>query len=199
MTIEYATAHRRASHIPAEAGTPYFIEKGDGDRAHLFGDLITIYAGGEQTENAFNFLTVEGPKSNLIPAHVHADTYEVFYVTAGAVRLFVEDLHGNQQEKLLTPGDFGFVPKNCPHAYRMERHHSQVVGVAAGPGGTFERFFETLGAPTDQHGLPRDAFVPAPERFATVPQQYDVRFLRDHQWKTVGWGREGRKGRNRTG
>lgn len=96
----------------------------------------------------------------------------------------MEDLAGEQHEKLLTPGDFGFVPKNCPHAYRMERHHSQVVGVAAGPGGTFERFFENLGTPTGELGLPARPFVPEPEKFATVPQWYDVRFLPGHQWRT---------------
>lgn len=184
MTIEYATRYRSASRIPAEPGKPYFIEKGEGDRAHLFGDLITIYAGGEQTENTFNFFTVEGPKGDIIPAHLHTDTHEVFYITQGAVRLFVEDTEGEQQEKLLTPGDFGFVPKNCRHAYRMERHHSQVVGVAAGPGGTFERFFETLGTPADTLGLPAKPYVPEPHRFATVPQEYDVQFLPDHQWHT---------------
>lgn len=35
MTIEYATRYRRASHIPAEPGTPYFIEKAKGT-AHTF-------------------------------------------------------------------------------------------------------------------------------------------------------------------
>ncbi|AQZ62880.1 Quercetin 2,3-dioxygenase [[Actinomadura] parvosata subsp. kistnae] len=182
MTMEFATPYRTRSHLPPEPGRPYFVEKGMGDRAHLFGDLITIYAGGEQTENTFNFFTCEGPKGPIIPAHLHAGTYEVFYVTQGAVRLFVEDLEGAQQEKLLTAGDFGFVPKNCPHAYRIERHHSQIVGVAAGPGGTFERFFESLGTPTDEHGLPATPYVPAPERFGTVPQRYDVRFLPDHEW-----------------
>ncbi|NYH77698.1 quercetin 2,3-dioxygenase [Actinopolyspora biskrensis] len=184
MTIEYATRHRHASGIPPEPGKPYFLEKGEGDRAHLFGDLFTIYAGGEQTENTFNFFTCEGPRGDIIPAHVHPDTYEVFYVTAGAVRLFVEDTEGDQQEKLLTPGDFGFVPKNCPHAYRMERHHSQVVGVAAGPAGTFERFFENLGAPTEQRGLPHDPVVPPAERLDEVGHRYDVRFLPDHRWDT---------------
>ncbi|MFD0474750.1 quercetin 2,3-dioxygenase [Nonomuraea thailandensis] len=134
MTMEYATRYRTRSHLPPDAGTPYFVEKGMGDRAHLFGDLITVYAGGEQTGNTFNFFTCEGPKGKIIPAHLHADTYEVFFVTQGAVRLFVEDLEGRQQEKLLTSGDFGFVPRNCPHAYRIERHHSQIVGVAARPG-----------------------------------------------------------------
>ncbi|MFI7316149.1 quercetin 2,3-dioxygenase [Streptomyces venezuelae] len=184
MTIEYATRYREASRIPPEPGKPYVIEKGEGDRAHLFGDLITVYAGGEQTENTFNFFTVEGPKGDLIPAHVHADTYEVFYVTQGAVRLFVEDTGGEQLEKLLTPGDFGFVPKNCLHAYRMERHHSQVVGVAAGPGGTFERFFENLGAPTLEHGLPPRPLIPEPGRFDSVPARYDVAFAPGHAWRT---------------
>ncbi|WP_438387986.1 quercetin 2,3-dioxygenase [Actinopolyspora saharensis] len=185
MTIEYATRHRQASGIPPEPDKPYFLEKGEGDRAHLFGDMFTIYAGGEQTENTFNFFTCEGPKGDIIPAHVHPDTYEVFYITAGAVRLFVEDTEGVQQEKLLTPGDFGFVPKNCPHAYRMERHHSQVVGVAAGPAGTYERFFENLGAPTEQHGLPHEPVVPSAERFAEVAHRHDVRFLPEHRWDTA--------------
>ncbi|MFF9623559.1 quercetin 2,3-dioxygenase [Streptomyces griseosporeus] len=183
MTIEFA-GRRSGSLIPAEPGTPYVIEKGMGDRAHLFGDLVTVYAGGPQTENTFNFFTVEGPRGDIIPAHVHPETYEVFYVTQGAVRLFVEDLAGEQTERVLSAGDFGFVPKNCPHAYRIERHHSQIVGVAAGPGGTFERFFETLGTPTDELGLPQRPFVPEPERFATVPRQYDVTFLPGHQWRT---------------
>ncbi|SMF36230.1 quercetin 2,3-dioxygenase [Streptomyces sp. Amel2xC10] len=184
MTMEFTRANRSRSHIPAEPGKPYFIEKGMGDRAHLFTDLVTVYAGGEQTENAFNFFTVEGPRGDVIPAHVHADTYEVFYITDGAVRLFVEDLEGTQEERLLTAGDFGFVPKNCPHAYRIEHHHSRVVGVAAGSGGTFERFFETLGVPTEELGLPPEPYVPAPQKFATVPQRYDVRFLPGHQWRT---------------
>ncbi|GAA2899725.1 hypothetical protein GCM10010517_65270 [Streptosporangium fragile] len=184
MTMEFATRHRSRSYIPAEPGKPYFIEKGMGDRAHLFGDLFTVYAGGEQTENTFNFFTCEGAKGDLIPAHSHPGTYEVFYITAGAVRLFVEDTAGEQYEKLLTPGDFGFVPKNCPHAYRIERHGSQIVGVAAGPGGTFERFFENLGAPTEELGLPRHPVVPEPHKFGTVPQRYDVRFLPGHQWRT---------------
>ncbi|MFD3756376.1 quercetin 2,3-dioxygenase [Streptomyces sp. NPDC058622] len=184
MTMEFARPSRPRSHIPAEPGKPYFIEKGLGDRAHLFADLVTVYTGGEQTENAFNFFTVEGPRGDVIPAHVHRDTYEVFYITDGAVRLFVEDLEGEQYERLLTAGDFGFVPKNCPHAYRIERHHSRVVGVAAGPGGTFERFFENLGIPTGELGLPAEPYVPGPHQFATVPERYDVRFLPGHQWRT---------------
>ncbi|MGY0488839.1 quercetin 2,3-dioxygenase [Streptomyces sp. WG-D5] len=184
MTMEFAKRYRSTSRIPADPSKPYVIEKGEGDRAHLFGDLVTVYAGGEQTDNTFNFFTVEGPKGDIIPAHVHADTHEVFYVTQGAVRLFAEDPEGEQLERLLLPGDFGFVPKNCAHAYRMERHHSQVVGVAAGPGGTFERFFESLGTPAEEMGLPAQPFVPEPHKFGTVPHQYDVRFLPDHQWRT---------------
>ncbi|MFF8288547.1 quercetin 2,3-dioxygenase [Streptomyces sp. NPDC016309] len=184
MTMEFATRHRSRSHIPTEPGVPYFLEKGMGDRAHLIGDLVTVYAGGEQTENGFNFFTVEGPKGDLIPTHVHADTYEVFYVTDGAVRLFAEDLRGEQHEKLLTSGDFGFVPKNCPHAYRIERHHSRVVGVAAGAGTTFERFFENLGAPTEEVTLPHQPRFPGPEKWRAAEEKFDVRHLPDHRWRT---------------
>ncbi|MEU6266862.1 cupin domain-containing protein [Saccharopolyspora shandongensis] len=123
--MEFATPYRPRSRIPPKPGRPYFAEKGMGDRAHLFGDLITIYAGGEQAERTFNFFTCEGPKGDTIPTHSHSETYEVFYVTAGAARLFVEGTAGEQYEKLLGAGDFGFLPKNCPHAYRIERHHSR--------------------------------------------------------------------------
>ncbi|MFI5831467.1 quercetin 2,3-dioxygenase [Streptomyces sp. NPDC051578] len=185
MTVEFTTRYRSRSHIPAEPGVPYFIEKGLGDRAHLITDLVTVYAGGEQTENSFNFFTVEGPKGEIIPTHTHADTYEVFYVTDGAVRLFVEDLEGQQHEKLLTNGDFGFVPKNCPHAYRIERHHSRVVGVAAGPGITFERFFENLGAPTEELGLPHRPALPTPDAFRAAEEAFDVRYLPHHRWHSA--------------
>ncbi|MDI3421510.1 hypothetical protein [Streptomyces luteolus] len=53
-----------------------------------------------------------------------------------------------------------------------------------GPGGTFERVLETLGAPAAELGLPREPVVPAPGEFASVPQAYDVAFLPDHQWRT---------------
>lgn len=184
MTIEYLARGRTATSIPAEPGTPYFLEKGEGDRAHLFDDLFTIYAGAEQTEGTFNFFTAEGRKGEIIPAHLHPDTYEVFYITQGAVRLFVEDTGGDQHEKLLVPGDFGFVPRNCPHAYRMERDHSLIVGVAAGPSGTFERFFENLGTATDEKELPASTVVPTPERFREVPEQFDVHFMPEHRWTT---------------
>jgi quercetin 2,3-dioxygenase len=180
MTFQHTP--RPGSAIPSAPGTPYFIEKGHGDRALLFNDLFTVYAGAEQTENTFNFFTCDGAQGDLIPSHVHANTYEVFFITAGAVRLFVEDTSGEQHEKLLTVGDFGFVPKNCPHAYRVERHHSQIVGVAAGPLGTFERFFENLGVPTDALTLPTQPAVPAPQKFGTIPMQFDVSFLPDHRW-----------------
>lgn len=121
MTLEYVTRHRQRSRIPSEPGRPYFIDKGLGDRALLFDNLFTIYAGGEQTENTFNFFTCDAPKGDLIPAHSHPDTYEVFFITSGAVRLFVEDLEGHQYDKLLTEGDFGFVPKNCRSGSRTAR------------------------------------------------------------------------------
>jgi quercetin 2,3-dioxygenase len=186
MTMEYVTRYRQRSHIPSEPGKPYFIEKGMGDRALLFTDLFTIYAGAEQTEGTFNFFTCDAPKGDIIPTHSHPDTYEVFFVTSGAVRLFAEDLEGEQYDKLLTEGDFGFVPKNCPHSYKVERHRTQIVGVAAGPGGTFERFFENLGTPTEDLAVPAPKpYIPSPEQFGTVPQEFDVNFLPDHRWRNA--------------
>ncbi|MEV6264282.1 hypothetical protein AB0M42_26535 [Streptomyces sp. NPDC051784] len=58
--------------------------------------------------------------------------------------------------------------------------------MAAGPGGTFERFFENLGTPTEELTPPREPFVPGPQKFGTVPLRHDVRFMTGQKWRTQG-------------
>ncbi|MFD9368383.1 hypothetical protein ACFWA6_11835 [Streptomyces sp. NPDC060020] len=65
-------------------------------------------------------------------------------------------------------GDFGFVPKNLAHAYRIERNHR-----------------EPRRPDPEELGPPPEPYVPGPRKFATVPpERYDVRFLSGHQWRT---------------
>ena len=63
------------------------------------------------------------------------------------------------------------------HTYRLERHDSKILGVTSRadlPG-----FFETLGSPAEAQVYPKgreEMVSPAPEKFASAGQQYDVSF-----------------------
>ena len=63
MTAEFATPHRARSHIPLDPGKPYFIEKGMGDRAYLFGDLFTIYAGASRPRTRSTSSPARAPRA----------------------------------------------------------------------------------------------------------------------------------------
>jgi quercetin 2,3-dioxygenase len=177
---EFRTRWRSRSHLPGRL-QPYFVEAQEGDRAILFDQLITTYAGADETNNSFCLFTVEGPKGDIIPAHLHGETHECFYILAGQLRLFLDDQHGTQLEKVLNVGDFGFVPANVIHTYRMERHGTRILGVASRP--DFPRFLETLGKPTEAHIYPKtqaEMVIPTPEDFVAAGRQYDVRFLPEY-------------------
>ncbi|MCE0448173.1 hypothetical protein LT493_44035 [Streptomyces tricolor] len=75
MTIEYATRHRARSLHPCRSRiSPTSSRRAGRPGAHLFGDLVTIYAGGEQTGEHLQLLHLRRPQGELIPAHSHADT-----------------------------------------------------------------------------------------------------------------------------
>ncbi|GHF53542.1 quercetin 2,3-dioxygenase [Amycolatopsis bartoniae] len=161
-------------------GSPeaFFLRRGEGEHAVLFADLFTVLLSGDETEGQFGVFTSKAPKGQLIPAHSHADTHETFYVIEGKVRVYVEDREGRKTSRLLTPGDFGFVPAGLAHAYQVEES-ARLLGVATGG---FERFFQQLGQPTSHAGEGQPPFVPDPARMRAAAQAHNMRFLPDFDW-----------------
>ena len=95
---EFKTRWRSRSYLPGRL-QPYFVEAQEGDRAILFDQLITTYAGADETNNGFCLFTVEGPKGDIIPAHLHGETHECFYILAGQLRLFLDDQHERSSKR----------------------------------------------------------------------------------------------------
>ncbi len=180
MSFEYLTDPEQGPRwrglLPG-APEPFFLQRGEGEHARLFGDLFTVLLSGDETEGQFGVMTADCPTGNVIPTHAHDATHEVFYVVDGAVRVFVQDRQGEKTSRLLGPGDFGFVPAGLAHAYRVERP-SRMLGVVSGG---FERFFQHMGAPTD---VPSEQppFVPDPPRMQAAAQAHRMQFLRDVDW-----------------
>ncbi|PRY18377.1 quercetin 2,3-dioxygenase [Kineococcus rhizosphaerae] len=183
MTFQYL---RDPSGRPAWDGVlpgrpePFFLDRGEGEHANLFGDLFTLLLSGAETQGQFGVFTSTCPSGDIIPTHSHAGTHEVFYVLDGAVRLFVQDESGRQRTRVLRTGDFGFVPAGLPHAYRVEEA-AQLLGVVSGG---FERFPQRMGTPTDHAGAQPPYVPPIPDLLAAA-RELDVELLPGFGWDGV--------------
>jgi quercetin 2,3-dioxygenase len=157
----------------------YFLKRGEGEHAKLFTDVFTVLLSGDETQGQFGVFTADAPAGQLIPAHRHDDTHEVFYIVEGAVRVHVEDRDGSKRSQLLEPGDFGFVPAGLAHAYQVQRS-ARMLGVATGG---FERFFGQMGTPTDTaDAQAQPPFVPDFPRMQAAAQAHAMEFLPGLDW-----------------
>jgi len=181
MTAEFATRHAEGERfaLPGRP-VPYFLEAGEGERAHLFDQLFTVLLSGDETGGQFGVFTMEAPRGDAIPVHAHADVHEIFYVLDGKIRVVIEDTEGERHDKLLTTGDFGYVPAGLRHTFRVESHRARALGVNTGG---FERFFAAAGERTDQRMPPGVPVVPSRDQLGAAAREYrndfhlDVRLL----------------------
>jgi quercetin 2,3-dioxygenase len=157
---------------------PYFLKRGEGEHAMLFGDLVTVQLSSDETEGQFGIFTVEGRAGQLIPAHTHHHTHETFFIVEGKVRVYVQERDGSKKSQLLEPGDFGFVPAGIAHTYQIEEA-ALIAGVA---NGGFERFFQQMGTPTDHATLDQPPFIPDFPRMQAAAQAHDMEFLPGFDW-----------------
>jgi quercetin 2,3-dioxygenase len=172
MTAEFATP---GSLVLPGRPAPFFLAKGDGERAHLFDSLVTVLLSGDETDGQFGFFSFAAPKGEAIPTHNHGDVHETFYVVEGAVRVFIEDQDGQRLERLLEPGDFGYCPAGLNHSFRVEAD-ARMLGTCTGG---FERFFAAAGTRTESTDLPMPPYLPSAEQLGAAAAQYHNTFRFD--------------------
>ena len=112
MSFEYLADPSRPAWAGLLPGKPevYFLPKGEGEHAKVFADTFSVLVSGDETEGQFGMFTSLCPAGDIIPTHSHADTHETFYILDGKVRLFVQLPDGEKLSRLLSTGDFAFVP-----------------------------------------------------------------------------------------
>lgn len=166
------------SHLPS-APNPYLLNDGEGDKLVLFDQLFTLLTTSPQTSGEFDAFLTEGRPGQAVPPHFHARTHETFFVMEGAIRLWVDDQHGNRETRILEAGGFGFVPKNTIHSYRIERT-GKIFGVTSGG---FSDFFRAIAKPTDKPGIPEpaDFHIPPFELMAQQGAEHDVNFVAGYE------------------
>lgn len=158
---------------------PYFLGAAEGDKLVMFDQLFTLLVTAAQTEREFDSFLTEGRPGQAVPAHFHSLTHETFFVIEGAIRLWVDDQNGHRETRILEAGDFGYVPKNTIHSYRIERT-GKVFGVTSGG---FSDFFRAVGRPTDTAGIPEpaDYFIPDFAMMAAEGARHDVNFVAGYE------------------
>jgi quercetin 2,3-dioxygenase len=156
----------------------YFLGQGEGEHAMLFTDLFTVLLSGDETEGQFGVFTSQAPRGQLIPAHTHHGTHEVFYIIEGSVRVYLQDRDGTKRSRLLAAGDFGFVPAGLVHAYQVHEP-ARILGVASGG---FERFFQHMGQPTEHATAEQPPFIPDFPRMQAAATAHAMEFLPTFDW-----------------
>jgi quercetin dioxygenase-like cupin family protein len=94
---------------------------------------------GEQTGGAFDYFIVEIPAGNGPPLHVHRIQDETFHVLSGEYKVQL-----GEEISYLGEGDFAYLPKNVPHAFKNISDEPGRVIVVYSPGGG-HKFFEEFG------------------------------------------------------
>jgi quercetin 2,3-dioxygenase len=155
--------------------TPFFLEPGEGEKSVVFDTTFNILLSGDETEGQFGAFTTVGPTGERIPAHYHPNAHEIFFILDGAVQLWIDDEKGFSENRILKQGGFGYIPKGAVHAFQMVEA-SRVFGISTGG---FERFFNALGTPTDDPGVPPVPYIPPFPQMLAAGEKYGTVFLPD--------------------
>ncbi|MDD7939793.1 quercetin 2,3-dioxygenase [Actinomycetospora lutea] len=176
MTAEFVRADETPRSTLPGRPAPFVLAAGEGERAHLFDQLFTVLLSGDETEGQFGVFTMEAPRGRAIPVHAHDDVHEIFYVLDGQVRVAVEDADGAVLDRVLTTGDFGYVPAGLKHSFRVESLRARTLGVSTGG---FERFFAAAGERTEATAPPAVPVIPSGGQLGEAARRFRNEFHHD--------------------
>ncbi len=129
----------------------YVVAEDEAEAIWFLGTLATIKASADRTGGALSVVEFTHPPDFAVPAHVHHEADEAFYILEGAMRGFCGD-----QSWYATPGSLVWLPRSVPHGYAVdgdETLRSLVINIPAG----FERFVMEAGEPALERTLPPPA------------------------------------------
>ena len=122
---------------PPDYVRPYVI------RHYATASAVTIgaqtyrfYVTGNSSGGAFTILSTNAPSSaslGVLP-HIHQRHYENFFNYKGRYQLWAQKGDGEQQSRILGPGDYGSVVRNTTHTFKMLDPDTELLGTIV-PGG----------------------------------------------------------------
>jgi quercetin dioxygenase-like cupin family protein len=134
---------------------PKFLHSKDGLRLQSGpGRDLVFKVTGDETGGAFDYFVVEVAPHGGPPLHVHHETEESIHVLSGRFKV-----RSGDEEQVLEPGGFAFMPSGLPHAFLNLNDEAAEIVVVYTPGGCAS-FYEELG-PLTRSGAPDPAQVAA--------------------------------------
>lgn len=162
---------------------PYCIEHYATAQAVAIGQQIYRFpVTGPSSGGKFSLLSTSAPASGALGVlpHIHERHFENFFSYKGSAEVWASK-DGSDNGRLLTPGDYGAVPRNTTHTFQFLSPDSELVGVIS-PGGFEDLFFfladSNYTAATDTPYVPattNDSSSAGPDaEFLALLEDYDV-------------------------
>jgi quercetin dioxygenase-like cupin family protein len=149
---------------PSTAGL-VVVGADEGEARWVGASRITMKATAEQTNGGFGLVTSEVAQGTSPPLHIHHTADEAVWVLSGRIRVRCGD-----DEVVLEPGGFVFLPRGIPHTFLAEQD-SVMLGLLS-PGGT-EAFYLDAGLPVTGSTPP----PPDPARMERAAAQHACEFV----------------------
>lgn len=145
----------------------------EGRSFYFLGTLMTLKAGSAETNGQFSLIEQLSPPGFATPLHLHHGEDEAMYILEGVFTFFVGD-----QVIKAAPGSFVYLPKDVPHAFRVEGEAPARLLQLTTPAGIEQGFIE-MGEAATSHTLP-PPHIPTPEelgRMMAISAKYSVEQL----------------------
>lgn len=151
---------------------PFTYTREEGQSFYFLGTLMTLKAGSTETDGHFSLIEQVAPPGFATPLHMHHSEDEAMYILEGTYTFFVGD-----QVISAGPGAFVYMPKDVPHAFRVEGETPARLLQLTAPAGIEQAFIE-MGEPATT--LTPPPHIPTPEEFgrmAAISAKYNVEQL----------------------
>jgi quercetin dioxygenase-like cupin family protein len=161
---------RRGRHPVSFGAQGYALASGEGDGLWFFNGLMTVKAGGPDTNNAFTLIEAECPAGFGPPPHIHHDEEEGFYVLEGELSITCGEQTWNA-----SPGAFALLPRGIPHSFRVSDAGNARMLQITSPA-QFERFAAEMGKPAETMTIPPPSDIDV-DKLMRVAPAYGIEML----------------------
>jgi quercetin dioxygenase-like cupin family protein len=128
---------------------PFLRRRDEADALWVLGGRYTFSARGSDVGNAYTLVEVTAPAGFAIPVHLHRREDEGFYVASGEVTFSIDG-----ERAAASAGTTAFVPRNVPHAFRLETADTRLLLLITPGAAGHESLFTEMGEPAAGPGLP---------------------------------------------
>jgi mannose-6-phosphate isomerase-like protein (cupin superfamily) len=136
------------------------------------GSLFEQLVSADRTAGALGATLVTQPPGLATPTHVHTRESEAWFVLDGTITY-----RAGTELVDLTAGDFIYLPRNVPHAFRIGGTTTARYFAITVPGGLMD-MYDLVGEPAPQRRLP-DGGIPAADvaRWTELAPAYGLRIV----------------------